>query len=98
MGLRMDLVVKRKRGRPRREEATARALAAIGVDPASVDPRRILAEIACDRSSPATARVAACRVLLGVDGAAEDVKQPDTKAIDRRVAERAILLMGQRMQ
>lgn len=52
-------------GRPTRAEATAKALTALGVDPASVDPRRILAAIAADVSAPASARVAACRALLG---------------------------------
>src|SRR5690348_9352518 len=62
---------KNSRGRPSRAVASAKALAALAVDPASVDPRAILAKIAADTSAPATARVAACRALLhgGLDGA-----------------------------
>jgi hypothetical protein len=33
------------------------------MDPESIDPRRILAEIAVDTSAPAAARVAACKIL-----------------------------------
>jgi hypothetical protein len=50
----------RRRGRSTREEEVRRALAEIGVDPALIDPRRILAS-----SMPPTARVAACKALLG---------------------------------
>jgi hypothetical protein len=52
----------RPRGRPKRAEATAKALE--GFDPADVDPRLVLLKIAADTSAPATARVAACRALL----------------------------------
>jgi hypothetical protein len=55
----------RRRGRSTREEEVRRALAEIGVDPALIDPRRILASIAANRSMPPTARVAACKALLG---------------------------------
>lgn len=51
-------------GRPSRAERTAKALQMLGVDPASVDPRRILAAIAADLSTPAAARIAACKALL----------------------------------
>ena len=66
----------RRRGRPSKEEEVRQALAEIGVDPALIDPRRILAAIAINKSMPPTARVAACKALLGVkdqDAAAEDV-------------------------
>jgi hypothetical protein len=43
-----------------------RTLAELGVNPASIDPRRILAAIAGDADAPASARVAACKVLLAV--------------------------------
>ena len=59
------------------------ALAEIGVDPALIDPRRILAAIAINKSMPPTARVAACKALLGVkdqDAAAEDVPAGDINA------------------
>ena len=54
---------RRKGGRPSRAQASAKAL--LGVDLAAVDPVAILRAIAADRSSPASARVAACRALLG---------------------------------
>lgn len=54
----------RRPGRPTREEAEARRIRAVGVDPALVDPRRILAAIAIDQEAPAAARVSACRTLI----------------------------------
>jgi hypothetical protein len=54
----------RRRGRPSRKEEVERALANIGVDPALVDPRRVLASIAGDVDAPASARVSAARALL----------------------------------
>jgi hypothetical protein len=41
-----------------------RTLAELGVDPALINPRRILASIAGDADAPASARVAACKALL----------------------------------
>ena len=67
---------RRKGGGPSRAMASAQAL--IGVDLTAVDPVAILREIAADRSMPGSARVAACRVLLGVrdqDGPAADDAQ-----------------------
>jgi hypothetical protein len=52
-----------KRGRPSRAAASAKALA--DVDLSAIDPRTVLLTIAADTSAPATARVAACRALLG---------------------------------
>ncbi len=54
----------RRRGRPTREEEMRHALAELGIDPALVDPLRVLASIAANRSMPPTARVAACKALL----------------------------------
>ena len=51
-------------GRPPVSITLARAIERLGVDPATVDPARILASIAADARTPATARVAACRALL----------------------------------
>ena len=74
----------RRRGRPSKEEEVRQALAEIGVDPALIDPRRILAAIAINKSMPPTARVAACKALLGVQDqdatAAEDVPAGDINA------------------
>src|SRR5262245_6037228 len=55
---------KARGGRPTRAEATAKALAAIGVDPRLINPMNILAAIAADPSAAPTARVMAIRVLL----------------------------------
>jgi hypothetical protein len=52
------------RGRPARAEASAKALS--GVDPSAIDPRQVLLLIAADTSSPATARVSACKALLSL--------------------------------
>lgn len=60
---------KRRRGRPTRRAASARILRTLieaGIDPLSVDPRKILAAIAADASAPASARVSAARALLSV--------------------------------
>jgi hypothetical protein len=66
---------KRRRGRPSRAEASAKALAAI--DLTKVDPRSILLQVAADPSAPASARVAAARALLGQpDG---DGKKPPAR-------------------
>ena len=54
----------RRRGRPSKEEEVRQALAEIGIDPALVDVRRILAAIAVNKSMPPRARVAACKALL----------------------------------
>lgn len=82
---------RRKRGCPSRKEEVERALAELGVDPALVDPRRVLASIAGDTSAPAGARVAACRALLGMQD------QPiENAGGDARINERAIAMMMRR--
>jgi hypothetical protein len=53
------------------------ALAELGTDPALVDPLRVLASIAADRSMPPTARVAACKALL----AARDQDPAEASAV-----------------
>jgi hypothetical protein len=80
----------RRRGRPTRKEEVARVLAEIGVDPALVDPLRILAGIAANGRMPPTARVAACKALLGV----RDQDPAEDPAAGSGVAERAIRLMA----
>ena len=57
---------RRTRGRPTRDEEVRRTMAALGVDPETISPLRTLAAIAADADAPAAARVAACRVLLGL--------------------------------
>jgi hypothetical protein len=80
----------RRRGRPTRQEEMQRALAEIGLDPTLINPLRILASIAANKSMPPTARVAACKVLLGVRD--EDPAEDSVAGSD--VAERAIKLMA----
>ena len=81
---------RRRPGRPTREEEVRRALAELGLDPALLDPRRVLAEIASDKNAPASARVSAAKALL------EQTKQPDKgKAEPKRVlAQRAAATAG----
>src|SRR5262245_9626499 len=55
---------RRRRGRPSRKEELQRALAELGVDPALVDPLRVLASVASDAAAAPTARVAAAKALL----------------------------------
>jgi hypothetical protein len=83
---------RRRPGRPSRKEEVQRALAEFGVDPATIDPRRVLAAIAMDPSAPAGARVAACRTLLGV----KDQDPAEDSAAASDVAARAIRLLAAR--
>jgi hypothetical protein len=55
---------RRRPGRPTREAELRRAMAEFGIDPALIDPRRVLASIAVDTNAPASARVQAARALL----------------------------------
>jgi hypothetical protein len=80
---------KRKGGRPTRAEATAKALAAIGVDPTTIDPMSILAAIAADPSAPASARVQACKALI----AARDPERAEDPGGDTRINARAAAMM-----
>jgi hypothetical protein len=66
-------------------------ISAAGIDPASIDPRWILAGIAIDPSAPAAARVVACKALM-VD-AAGGVASKKEKAL-LSLNERAIALMA----
>jgi hypothetical protein len=83
---------RRKRGRPSRQEATARALAALAIDPRTVDPLAVLAGIMVDVSLPAAARVQAARALI----AARDQGPAKDFAAGSDVAARAIRLMAAR--
>ena len=65
---------RRRPGRPTREEEVRRALAELGLDPALLDPRRVLAEIASDKNAPASARVAAAKALPAASKARDDGK------------------------
>jgi hypothetical protein len=55
---------RRRPGRPSKSEELAQVLAELGIDPALIDPRRVLASIAADADAPASARVAAAKALL----------------------------------
>jgi hypothetical protein len=85
----------RPRGRPSKEEEVRQALAEAGCDPMAIDPLRILASIAVNRSMPPTARVAACRVLI----AARDPARAEASAAaaaDDALAVRAQELLAAR--
>ena len=90
--------MKKKRiGRPTRKAASAEALRALvdaGIDPATIDPRAILAAIAADASSPASARVAACKVLLQAPGAAQHSAGANADVGADRLSERALGLLN----
>src|SRR5262249_44183703 len=84
---------RRRRGRPSRKEELQRALAELGVDPATIDPRRVLAAIAGDTTAPAGARVAACRALM----AAQDPERSgDSAVVGDAVSVRAQQLLAAR--
>jgi hypothetical protein len=73
----------RRRGRPSKEEEVRQALAEIGVDPALIDPRRVLAAICINTNMPPMARVSAAKALLGLkdqDAVAEGVPAGDINA------------------
>jgi len=83
---------KRKGGRPTRAEATAKALAVIGIDPRLINPMNILAAIAADPSAAPTARVMAIRVLLrqrDPEPPSKRKARPSKKARAARAAARA---------
>jgi hypothetical protein len=80
---------RRKAGRPRRAEATAKAL--LGVDLTTCDPVTILRAIALDGSMPGSTRVSACKALLALPEGLEV-----RTVAEGTVAERAIRLMAAR--
>jgi hypothetical protein len=59
-----DQPTRNRGGRPSRAQASAKALAGLEVDPTTVDPKLILAQIMVDASAPAAARVSAAKALL----------------------------------
>jgi hypothetical protein len=63
---------------PRRALA---ALTAAGIDPATVDPRAVLAAVAADPSAPASARVSAARALL-TDQIDREIREANNAAAD----------------
>jgi hypothetical protein len=97
-----ERVGKARGGRPTRAEALRKAIAAVGVDPDLVDPKRVLAGIAVDETAPPTARVAAAKALLAanvaqlppVHVAPEEV--PEDDVLSRRAL--ALMALGARPQ
>lgn len=91
---------KPRSGRPTKAAAARRRIIETGVDPALVDPRRILAGIAVDPAAPATARVAAAKaLLLGTVGLMPQPEaEPDDVAIplppDDVLTQRALALLA----
>ena len=63
-----------------------------GIDPDSVDPRRILAAIAVSSTTPSGVRVNACRVLLEKRGRPEEAEQ----ARQDDIGARAVQILGER--
>ena len=83
---------KRKRGRPSRQEAAARAMATFAIDPSTVDPLAVLAAIMMNPALPASARVQAARALI----AARNQDPAEDSAAISDLASRAIRLMAAR--
>jgi hypothetical protein len=54
----------RRRGRPSKADELQKMLAALAIDPRTVDPLAVLAGIMMDATLPASARVQAARALL----------------------------------
>jgi hypothetical protein len=67
--------------------------ARLAIDPRTIDPRTVLAEIAGDPRAPATARVAACKALLDT----EPAKARDEDLRDRVAAKAVELLANGRL-
>lgn len=91
-------LAKPRGGRPTKVAAARRRILETGVDPALVDPRRILAGIAVDPDAPATARVAAARALLaataGLPPPIDIDIDPDEVPEEDAVTRRALALMA----
>jgi hypothetical protein len=83
--------LRRRPGRPTRQEELQQTLAELGIDPALIDPRRILASIASDADAPASARVSAARALLLEQRgrAPAEMKQPGKDKAEARPSKKA---------
>jgi hypothetical protein len=69
-------------------------LAAVGCDPAAIDPLRILAGIASDETKPPTARVAACKVLIAARSGPADPADDLAVVTNGALGDRAIRLLA----
>ena len=90
----------RRRGRPSKAEELQRALAALAIDPRTVDPLAVLAGIMMDASQPAAARVQAARLLIAARDQAAGTKRPangkgsEAQPSKRVLAQRAAATAG----
>ena len=81
----------RRRGRPSKAEELQRALAALLVDPRTVDPLAVLAGIMMDAALPASARVQAARLLIAArDRGPAETKQPGKGKAEVRPTKRSL--------
>ena len=86
----------RRRGRPSKADELQKMLAALAIDPRTVDPLAVLAGIMMDATQPAAARVQAARLLIAArDQAAVPKRRANGKAEPKRViAQRAAANAG----
>jgi hypothetical protein len=80
----------RRRGRPSKAEELQRALAALAIDPQTVDPLAVLAGIMMDAALPASARVQAARLLIAARDQAATKKRPGNGKAEARPTKRAL--------
>jgi hypothetical protein len=73
-------------------EVCKRVIESGGIDPETIDPRRILAGIASDPEAPAGARVMACKTLLVAAG--EQSPGAATEATNDALTRRALQLLS----
>ena len=86
---------KPKRGRPSNADRARRATLAASVDPATVDPKAVLAGIMIDATVPAAARVSAAKALLAIKSAAPDPGRDDRQGIpDDPLSRRALEIIS----
>ena len=82
-------------GRPPKRKPPPMSRETVGVDPAGVDPRRVLASIAIDLGMPPTARVSAAKALLERRGEPHDAERVDRDRADE-IGRRAAVIMNRR--
>jgi hypothetical protein len=78
--------------RPTQVEVFKRVVEVGGIDPATIDPRRILAGIAADPEAPAGARVMACKTLIAAAG--EQAPNAADEATSDALTRRALQLLA----
>ena len=81
----------RRRGRPSKADELQRQLAALAIDPRTVDPLAVLAGIMMDASQPAAARVQAARLLIAArDQAAGTKRSGNGKVSEAQPSKRSL--------